>query len=349
MSYKYYYNDNRRKWFVFVFIIFILVIGLLVVLPKAKKNVMQTVTPSRKVYLGFWTGRFLNPTTNTIDPQALKNIEAAIGKKVAIANYYRGWEYLDQKVIINDFTTISANGWTPMLSTNPYFFSECQANGMTLYKAIAAGNCDAFLIKVGNNLQQYKKPFFLRFAWEMNVDSMQWSVAKTGDSPQDYINAWRRFHTILSEEGVTNAIWVFSPQVETPTTTDISLLYPGDAYVDWVGLDGYNWGTTQSWSQWQDFKTIFYPSYLKLRIIAPTKKLMIAETNTTDQGGNQADWYKSMLSDEIPNDFPNVDAVVFFNEDKTSTEGVKWLINNSPASLTEFKTGILAPLYTSSF
>ena len=74
---------------------------------------------------------------------------------------------------------------------------------------------------------------------------------------------------------------------------------------------------------------------------------MIAEVNTSHQGGDQARWYKDMLSHEIPNTFPEVDAIVFFNEDKRTQEGVEWKIDASEASLYEFKKGIENDIYKS--
>lgn len=304
---------------------------------------------NRSVYIGFWNQGFWDSKTKSINPESLKSLQNQIGKKVAIANYFQGWQYLSNEQIVNDLNVVNNNGWRPMISANPYFFTGCQVNGMSLYTVIANGNCDIFLHKIGKTLSKVKKPFFLRFAWEMNVNSMEWSILYTKSLPQDFINAWRRFHDIVKEEGAKNVIWVFSPQIETPSTTDIALLYPGDKYVDWVGLDGYNWGTSKSWSSWQDFHTIFYNSYIKLAEIVPNKPIMIAEINTTNIGGDQASWYQSMLSNEIPNNFPKVDAIVFFNEDKTYTEGVKWLIDNTPASLEQFKTSISNPIYKSNF
>src|SRR5260221_13064555 len=111
----------------------------------------------------------------------------------------------------------------------------------------------------------------------MNVDSMDWSIQKTGDTPADYIQAWRRFHDIVVAQGATNVLWVFSPNTITSSTISYNLLYPGDAYVDWVGLDGYNWGNTQSWSHWESFSQVFSDSYASLVAVAPSKPLMLSE------------------------------------------------------------------------
>lgn len=306
--------------------------------------------PTREIYIGFWTFGFWDDETKSINPERLEKVELEIGKKVAIAHYFRGWHHLDEESFRNDLNLVASKGWRPMVSVNPYFFNKCKAaKGVTLYKAIWLGSCDEFLRSAAKNLKQVEKPFFLRFAWEMNVDSMEWSIQQTGSYESEYINAWKRFYEIVKEEGASNVIWVFSPQVETPSTIEIAKLYPGDDYVDWVALDGYNWGETRSWSNWQSFKDVFYKSYTKLNAIAPQKPIMIAEVNTVDIGGDRGEWYKKMLTEEIPRDFPEIDAVVFFNEDKTKQEGINWLIDNTPGSLKLFKESISYPIYKSSF
>lgn len=345
------------KKYIFIFILLFLSVGIFVLFNMQKQTHLFSVSetaytpnPERKVYIGFWTYGFWDDKTKSINPKKLEEIEEKVGKKVAIANYFRGWEHLGkEEEIVNELNIISANGWRPMVSTNPYFFEECPPVDKPLYRALADGDCDIYLHKIGKTLAKVDQPFFFRFAWEMNVNSMEWSIDRTGGTPEDFVNAWRRFYNILEEENAVNAIWVFSPQIETRTTTDIALLYPGNNYVDWVGLDGYNWGNTQTWSGWQSFNSIYYDSYIKLKNIAPNKPFMIAEVNTVSEGGNQAEWYREMLSEEIPNVFLDVDAIVFFNEDKQKIEGVKWLIDNSPQALEQFRKSIKNPIYKSTF
>lgn len=301
------------------------------------------------IYLGMWTEGFWNDTTFRLQPEKLINLENSIGKKMAIAHYYRGWENLYKPSIIEELRAIDSQGWRPMLSTNPFFFDKCPSQNMPLYKAIASGNCDNFLREAALNLKTFGKPLLLRYAWEMNIDSIEWGVGKTGSSPQDFINAWRRFHDIAKSQEASNIIWVFSPNVETSSSIPYSQLYPGDSYVDWLGLDGYNWGTSKSWTYWQSFTLVFNNSYKNLTQLSPFKPLMIAEVNTTDQGGDKANWYRKMLTEEIPNNFPQIKAVIFYNENRNAQEQVNWLINNTPETLSAFSESIKNPIYISSF
>jgi beta-mannanase len=307
---------------------------------------VSTPKSTRSIYLGMWTQGLWDVGTNTLHPDALTNLETKIGKKVAIAHYYRGWDALDSSHIISELNTISSHGWRPMISANPYFFSKCEAKGLPLYKAIAAGNCDEFLTNIGKNLKQFGKPVFLRFAWEMNVASMEWQVERSGSSNEDFIKAWQRFHDIVYSNGGTNVLWVFAPDVGN---TNYQQIYPGDKYVDWLGLDGYNWGNTQSWSKWQSFSQVYSSAYNSLTKLAPSKPLMLSEVNTTDQGGDKPAWYKDMLLNQIPNNFPRIKAVIFYNENRQAKENVNWLIDINNESLNSFSESIKSGNYVSSF
>lgn len=318
--------------------------------PTPTRNVIDpTAISTNYVYLGMWTEGFWNESTYTLHPEALTSLQNLIGKKVAIAHYYRGWENLGRESIITELQTISSNGWRPMISTNPYFFSQCPQSDKNIYKTIAEGSCDKFLETVGDNLKLFGKPVFLRFAWEMNIDSIEWSVQKTGSTAEDYIQAWRRLHEIVVAKGATNTIWVWSPNVNTAGSIPYNLLYPGDMYVDWLALDGYNWGNTQSWTHWQSFSEIFRDSYNTIDALSPAKPIMIAEVNTTDSGGNKPAWYQDMLATQIPYNFPKIKAVIFYNENRSQKEQVNWLITITPTSLDTFSKYIKSDTYLSSF
>ncbi|HSW87873.1 MAG TPA: glycosyl hydrolase [Candidatus Saccharimonadales bacterium] len=329
---------TAQKKIAIILITLLVVISLLFVL-------YNRVTPQRHIELGAWTTGFFDPVTQTLHPEKLQQFEQLIDKKVSIAHFYRGWEALSEPSLLTQFNTLHTYGWTPMINVNPYFFAQCDAGNMTLYKAIANGNCDTFLHKAGKNLAQAKEPFYLLFAWEMNNPQLEWSVSHSGSSSAEYVAAWRHIHTIFKQEHVTKVLWVFCPNTLGGTSISYDDLYPGNEYVDWTGLDGYNWGTTQSWSHWQSFSEVFSPSYNHLLSIAPHKPMLLAEVNTTDQGGDKSAWYTDMLTKQLPENFPNIKAVVIYNEDRTAQEHVNWDVNITSATLQAFISGVHTGFY----
>lgn len=306
---------------------------------------IYSLLPKRQIEFGAWTEELYDANTQKLNPEKLQEFEKLIDRKVSIAHFYRGWEALSDPGLLDEFEVLGSNGWKPMLNVNPYYFSKCPASDLPLYKAIAQGNCDAFLRESGKNLSQVKKPFYLLFAWEMNNKDVPWSIEYTRSNPEDFVTAWRHIHDIFEKENANNIIWVFCPNTKDNTSISYNKVYPGDRYVDWLGLDGYNWGTTQPWSYWSSFSGVFTSSYRQLVSLAPNKPIIIAEVNTTDQGGDKAAWYQDMFEKEIPYDFPHIKAVVIYNEDRTAQENVNWRVDVTQESLKGFISGVKLKFY----
>jgi hypothetical protein len=131
--------------------------------------------PQRNVYVGAWVGGFWENDEKKLDTTVMTDFEKNIGKKMALVNIYSEWAYLADPSLLVQLQEISSNGWTPIISANPYFFDGCPKKEYeSLYKTIASGSCDPFLREVAQNLKTYEKPVFLRFAWEMNLPDMYW-------------------------------------------------------------------------------------------------------------------------------------------------------------------------------
>ena len=74
-------------------------------------------------------------------------------------------------------------------------------------------------------------PVFLRFAGEMNGNWTQWDA-----QPQLIIDKFRLIHDIMAEEA-PNVAMVWAPNWYP--SDNYALFYPGDEYVDWVGVSCY--------------------------------------------------------------------------------------------------------------
>src|SRR4029077_19711803 len=119
---------------------------------------------------------------------------------------------------------------------------------------------------------------------------------------------WAHIHRIAVGAGATNLTCVWCPNVDFLGRAPVGPLYPGDAYVDWTCLDGYNEGSTH-------FVDVFASSYATLTAsVAPSKPLMIAETATVNGPGHYShfEWFREALR-SLPVSFPKVKAFVWFN------------------------------------
>jgi hypothetical protein len=216
---------------------------------------------------------------------------------------------------------------------------------------VANGRYDSWLTSQATAMRDFGRPMFLLFDEEMNGTWYSYSPGADGNTPADFVAMWRHVHDIFASVGASNVTWVWCPNVVqslsdgTSTPTPLAQLYPGDAYVDWTGLNGYNWGG----SSWESFSTVFRPSYEALLRLAPTKPIMIGEVASAEEGGSKAAWISDALTSALPQDFPQVKALLWFNWNVLE-KGTRWPweIESSTASQQAFATGIRSPYYAPS-
>ncbi len=176
----------------------------------------------------------------------------------------------------------------------------------------------------------------------MNGFWFPWSEGVNGNTPGSFVAAWRHVHDIFTEVGATNATWVWCPNVDfTRKLTPLKGLYPGDAYVDWTCLDGFNWGDTRNSAGWQTFDEVFRSTYKRILKFAPSKPMVIGEVASEERGGSKPNWIKSAFRN-IPANYPKVRAVIWFDE---NDQGMHWPIESSKKSTNAFAKAIGRNVY----
>lgn len=284
----------------------------------------------------------------------IANFETYIAKKtMSIIAWGAPWEYPVGTMLpfqTTYFDNVRNHGAIPMLHWGSW---ACCGAIQPKYKLtnIIRGDFDAFITQWATDARNWGHPFFLRFDWEMNGNwQFPWSVQLNGNTPADYVNAWRHVRDIFNSVGATNATWVWAPNISSWNTVPMVLLYPGSAYVDWVGLDGYNWASKQN-MPWMSFEQVFSgdtslvsnskDSYTEITTVALGKPLMITEfasIEAGDGGSKKLQWIKAGLS-TIINRYPQIKAVVWFNWDD-QISGLSWPVESSQASRDGFASAI---------
>lgn len=205
-------------------------------------------------------GAFVSPITwNASD---IDTYTSTVGRPPAIVMWYQDWAHVGTREFDPDkMNAVVQRGAVPLVTWEPWDNTGDDKQPAYALSRIADGVYDAYIREWAQAAAIWGEQLYLRFAHEMNASWYPWSSGVNGNTSAQYVAAWRHVWGIFNQEGATNVRWVWSPHVEAPAGTPFADLYPGDAYVDWIGLDGYNWGTSQTWSQWMDFKSVFGTSY----------------------------------------------------------------------------------------
>jgi mannan endo-1,4-beta-mannosidase len=211
---------------------------------------------------------------------------------------------------------------------------------------VISGSHDAYIRSFAEEARDWGHPFFLRFNWEMNGNWFAWMEGVNGNQAGESVVAWRHVHDIFTEVGATNATWVWCANVDPDGQLgDLASLYPGDQYVDWTGLDGYNWGTHPARDDvWRSFDDLYRSTYDYItQTLAPSKPLAIAEIGSTEYGGSKSAWIEDALS-SVANDYPQVRALLWFEKFDDSMD---WPIETSSGATAAFAAGIQNSIFGS--
>jgi hypothetical protein len=185
-------------------------------------------------------------------------------------------------------------------------------NGTT-YNHILDGSSDQNIASMAVKMAGMKRPILLRWGWEMNGNWFAWDGTHNGKKPSGYITAWQRMHRIFRAKGATNVAWVWGPNWNSGPNVGwnhFQHYYPGDAYVDWVGVSGYNFGSESP-------HTLFTPI---VQAYGKHKPIMLAETAAVSHGAHtKAAWIKKLSAYVAAT--PSIGAVVWFDTD--TQKGVK--------------------------
>ena len=152
-------------------------------------------------------------------------------------------------------TPIWEHGSVPHVIWQPYMGSR-KDTSPTVARDIATGRHDQTLERWAEILEQWLRPadtpdrrLYLNFAPEMNGDWLPWDTSDGETTPSDYVAMWRRVHDIIERTGVdgNHLQWIWAMNRTGRTTSPIEAFYPGDKYVDWCGVHGYNWSNWGGW------------------------------------------------------------------------------------------------------
>jgi beta-mannanase len=272
-----------------------------------------------------------------------------VGKQPPVVMWYQDWATPGVKEFDRvRMDAVVARGAMPMITWEPADWTQRTDQPRYALREIVNGTYDNHVRGWARDAAAWGKPFYLRFAHEMNSNWYPWCPGVNGNAgAAEYVAAWRRVHNIFEEEGATNVRWVWSPNVWGPNvgnSTPPAKLYPGGAYVDWVGLDGYNWGTSQPGNSWQTFSGIFGHSYDKLARMTK-KPMMISETASAELGGAKAAWIRQGLLVQVPKRFPRIKAVIWFHRNNVAYGQADWRVNSSKAALKAYREVVASPLY----
>ena len=305
----------------FIFLLsFVILLSLRSALSPAQTKKVQV--PAQNSFLGV----FREGAPRNMAP--IHEFEKLAGRKPAMIMWYADWSGPFPKMEANN---VKKYGAVPHIVWEPWIWGKEDAIHLD---DILRGKWNNYIERWAKEAKEYGDPIFLRFAHEFNIEKYPWGLLNNGKDPDKYIRTWKHVHKIFQNAGARNVRWIWCfnnyPNPNEPWN-DYRKAYPCSEYVDWIGIDAYNWGLTQPWSGWETF-SVMARDQARDAWLTYRKPIMLAEFGSTEIGGDKAQWIEDIPM-SLKVSMRPVRAIVWFDIKKEAD----WRVNSSAKAAKAFQ------------
>jgi mannan endo-1,4-beta-mannosidase len=249
-------------------------------------------------------------------PTAPENVAAYTEETGKKPNMLTVFESFDDEFAASQAREAYQGGALPVVRWEPF---------KPKLKEIAAGEQDAYVTRFATAVRATNVPVVMTFGHEMNGGWYSWGSAH--NKAADFVAAWRHIHGLFEKADATNVIWAWTPNVINPVPgVKLKPLYPGDKYVDWIGVDGY---FTRKGRHTYD--SLFGPTKRQVRDFTD-KPFLIVETGA-EPGESRPQWIRE-LTDGVEED-DDMLGFVYFNQNGSA----RWKIDDDSDAIRALRKG----------
>ncbi|HRJ72879.1 MAG TPA: glycosyl hydrolase [Terrimicrobiaceae bacterium] len=313
---------------------------------------------------GAYTGAYIDfgEAEDDVTLERIENFESAVGKHQAIiaSSSYWGQQTFPGK----NLAIITRHGAIPLIYWSPWDKPYEQDRGPDQFslEQILAGKWDAYIDSWAKQARSFGRPFFVAWGLEMNGTWFPWSGYFYGggkpsgpgafSGPELYKKAYRYVVDRVRMQGADNILWVFHANNYSYPLEDWNALaryYPGDAYVDWLGISAY--GKQFAHDPWVSAEDCLIYGYDELCALNPGKPVMLAEWGIGEfpKAGSKAEWITRAFA-TMRTRLPRLKAAVFWNERWENEDGTysNLRATSSPGALDAYRSGVADAFWLSS-
>ena len=257
-------------------------------------------------YIGVFAPQYDNGITSL---KNVRDVSDQIGEKFDIISLYIPWH----KNIESSFPqllldSIYLQKSIPMITWEPWLnsFADEFDDNKHVYELIEKGYFDSYILEFAEKLKNLQRPVFLRFAHEFDNPFYPWFI--NGDlASEKFKTAWIHTYEIFKNNDAVNVIWIWNPW----KSENVASFYPGEEYVDWIGVNILNYGSLNEDGEWYYFKRLYEPFHDEFKNL-PSTPIIISEFGTLKNEQKQDEWLKNAFV-SIENDFDEIKSVIYFN------------------------------------
>lgn len=288
-------------------------------------------------------GAEIRPTAKQSQLQAVQALQTKVGRTLAATRDFLLW---DSPFPTAYETGLKAQGTTVLLSVATNRIDKSKLLWADVANAQPGDALYTQMVSWADRVRDFGAPIYVTLNHEPEAASnLAEGVAV------DYIAAWQKWVSIFRAEGATNAkfLWImtaFAYRVPSSDRRYAIKWYPGDAYVDGIGADAYNFFTCPGFhNNWTSFKTLI--SGQKTFIAAhPNEEVWIPEFGSVvdpADANHRAQWITDAQNLLKSPGYERYDGILYFDINGRCDTRIS--NGTDPAALAAFKTMGADPAY----
>lgn len=301
-------------------------------------------------------------TEDHVDRRRIHRFERLAGKRIAWAyfsnNWIRGVDFPTREV-----AAVEAAGRVPFIRLEPRSsFRPGGPDRRYTMASILAGEWDGpsagsqGLVEWCRRAGATGLPLLAEFGTEVNGSWFPWNGRWNGggatagygdpllaDGPERFRDAYRHIVDVCRLAGADNITWFFHVDVGgSPGArwNGVANYYPGDDYVDWIGISDY--GSLSLRQRWQSFGDRYDRVRAEIGALGE-KPIAVLETGVLedrDDRGRKAAWTRRTLR-AIRTRYPEISAVSWWNERyRDDGDVIDLRIDSSRSALRAYRRGV---------
>jgi hypothetical protein len=279
-----------------------------------------------------------------------------LGRAPAIWSIFSSWggdnsSFPDPQFLAH----LQSNGTVPVIIWQPGRPGAEHRPIFTYRKIVTEVRIRRYIREFANAAKDFGGPVIIRLAPEMDGAWFPWGYSRFDNTPQLFVRMWRYVVSIFRNVGATNARFLWNPYLSNPassrTPRHLRSLYPGDAYVDYVGPTVLNWGTPsrrRPSSRWRSMQRLVTA---KVTVIARiTRKPIIipeiASSPDAPRGQGKADWIR-MGYPAVYSRWPRIRAIVYLNINLRGRPAYHedWRLRTPASALAQYRALLTQPRF----
>ncbi len=248
--------------------------------------------------------------------ESIRSYAEAAGKNPAIVVFSHEWRS-NRTFPLRESALIRSTGAVPYIrlmirsDTRQY-----QPEPLYTLARIRDGRYDRELSAWAQDARAFGSPIIVEWGTEVNGNWFPWNGFwnRGEEGARRFSDAYRHIITLMREEGAANIIWVYHVNwnsVPSSSWNGYSSYYPGDEYIDWIGVSLY--GDLYTSGSPGPFSSVMEQVYPALEGIGREKPLFISEFGTDLSGHAAAVWTRDALSSLVSGRWPRIIGFAWWN------------------------------------